>query len=228
MSGGNRQLVLTEGYISDWQPLSAGAASLTTSTINWNMTKQGGTAAPAMANRLNIDDAFCAISIGMFIGITPTTGSAVSTAIQQQQNIPMSFPQSGSLQAADVLPAQELYNGFISISESSTIWYKNIEAYGYYRVGTQQAGLIFATGGTTGNRSTWDEPGYGFVKLEPNFVLAGNRTYNTQLNLGASATFGALSGTNGQLWVGLRMFGFAAAGGANYVEGLNAAGSLSN
>ncbi len=221
MSGGNRQLVLTEGYMSDWQPLSAGTASLNTQTITFSMTKTGNGDGPSMANRLNIDDAFCAISLGMFLGITPTTGGAISTAIQQQQNIPMSFPQAGNLQAADVLPAQELYNGYISIVEGSTTWFKAIEAYGYYRVGTQQAGLIFATGGTVGNRSDWSDVGYGFVKLDPNMVFAGDRTYTVNLNLRAGATFGALSGTNGQLWVGLRAFGFTAAGGAKFVRGLN-------
>jgi hypothetical protein len=214
--------VLTQGYIRDAQPLSNGTAALTTSLIRFNMTSASQAAnAPSQAKRLQINDAFCAVAIGLFIGLTPTTGGAISTATQQQQDILSTFPSSGAVQAADVLALQQLYNGSISIKESSTTWYEQIEAYGFYRVGTQQQGLIFATGGTVGNRSDWPEAGYGFVNLNPNFAFAGDRSYDVNLNVNTAAAFGALSGTNGQLWAELRMFGWFAAGGANYVGGLD-------
>jgi hypothetical protein len=205
----------SQSFIRDDVALSG----TTVGQIPWTVTAiQTQTNPTVNAVRLNNNDAFLLTKIGVFISDTPTTGGAESTT---QQNSSTLFTYANSLVflgAGDAAAVQQLYNGWVYFKEESRVWFEKIRAYEFHRVGTAQQGTLLFTASNQ-LRSTWDDPKYGMLTVSTPFRMTGKRSYNISLNLqNVTATFAALSGTNGKLYATLILDGFLAVGGEQKVS----------
>lgn len=210
----NKGIVITPGYIGDDYLLSnaasVGAIHFTTTQI------ATGNTPTSPSQRLKNNDAFLVTDIGLYIGTSVAVGG-VSTAAQQAAMRLETFPNGLviTINATDPVTLQTLYNGWLSIKESSTTYYEQLWAKRFYRVGTAQRGTTLFTASTQ-LESTWDSPNYGMVPITPQFIMAGNKGYAYTLNLPAAISI--TQSTTLNVYACLRLGGYLATGGAAHVQ----------
>lgn len=210
----DKGIVITPGYIQDDVLLSNAAA---VGAINFTTTQIAtGSTPTSTAQRLANNDAFLVTDIGIFIGTAVAVGG-VSTAAQQAAMRLETFPNPLvlTLAAADAIALGGLYNGWLSIKESSTTYFEQIPARRFYRVGMAQRGTLLFTASNQ-MESTWDGPNYGMVPITPQFKMAGNKGYQISLNLPQSITITQATTLN--IYASLRFYGYKATGGAAYAQ----------
>lgn len=210
----DKGIVITPGYLGDDVLLSNAVA---VGAVNFTMTKIAtGSTPTSVAQRLANNDAFLVTDIGIYIG-TAVAVAGVSTAAQQASMRFETFPNPLvlTLAAADTVSLAALYNGWLSIKESSTTYFEQIPARRFYRVGTAQRNTLLFTASTQ-SESTWDGPNYGMMPITPQFKMAGNKGYTITLNLPTSITITQATTLN--IYASLRFFGYLATGGAAYAQ----------
>lgn len=144
----------------------------------WNMEK-----------RLNISDSFIVLSIGVYLGQSPTTLTAVPTAVQNAQTQLYTY-RNPSLFAAAV---DSVYNGYLSIKIGNVNWFPAISLRKFYRV--PQAQQVAAATNQNGiGKDEW-ETDYGLMKLTPTLTLNGNGNNDFTVTLPDGAT--SLAGASG-------------------------------
>jgi hypothetical protein len=149
----------------------------------WNMEK-----------RLNISDSFIVLSIGVYLGQSPTTGTATPTAAQNAQTQLYTYRNTQQFIAA----VDSVYNGYLSIKIGNVNWFPAISLRKFYRV--PQAQQVAA--GTNQNgigKDEW-ETDYGLMKLTPTLTLNGNGNNDFTVTLpDGSTSLIAASGTYNSL-----------------------------
>lgn len=207
-------IVITPGFIGDDYLLSNGAS---VGAINFTTTQIATGSTPTSPTmRLKNNDAFLVTDIGLYIG-TAVAVAGVSTAAQQAAMRLETFPNGLviTINATDPVTLNTLYNGWLSIKESSTTYYEQLWAMRFRRVGTAQRGTLVFTASNT-LESTWDSPNYGMVPITPQFKMAGNKGYAFTLNLPSAITI--TQSTTLNVYACLRLGGYLATGGAPYAQ----------
>jgi hypothetical protein len=210
MAGNN--IVITPGYLRDDYLLSTGVAI---GTVPFTLTQiQTGSTPYSTAQRLKNNDAFCVTDIGIFIGKSAAT-SAVTSASQAAAMKLHTFANGLVFTAGtDAVQLQAIYNGWLSIKEASTTYFETLECMQFQRVGTAQQGTLVFTASNT-DASEWAGSKYAKVDITPQFQMAGNRSYQINLNLPAGINITVGSTTN--TFAVIRFGGFLATGGARFI-----------
>jgi len=194
-------VITTPGYLRLETLLSTIGTATSLNTINFNTLDTSGTKQPT-ERRLKLSDTFTITNVSFYIGGAASGTVAAPTAIEQAKEELHTFPNTqvaciGAM--SDELEA--VYNGFLSLRIDTTTFLDSIPMRQFYRVGDVQQGTITATGGNTGNKSTWLSNMFGTVPMLPTIELNGQSNIEWSITLPTSVPYTqpALTFTNAVL-----------------------------
>lgn len=133
-------------------------------------------------NKLNLQDAFIASQIGLFIAVP------ASSAVGEGRVRLFSYADRTEFTAATALNLQTLYNGFLSLTVNQRVIVPSWDLYRHYCAPIMQTGFT-PTGATAGDiDNSTDFITNGFASVEPNMVFVGSKKNQLTITLPQALT----------------------------------------
>lgn len=189
----NRGFLGSRSQLISWAGINTTQSAVTFSILQ----TQPNNAATVygMERRLNIADAFVALSIGVYLGRSATTTTANPTNAQAASTRLLTYPNPGVFTAAnEATNLEAVYNSSLNVKIGQVNWFPNISVRKFYRVGQAQQ----VAAGTNQNgigRDEWSGPDYGLMPLIPTFTINGNGNNEFTVNFPDSVNTAAASGS---------------------------------
>lgn len=182
-------VITTPGYLRLETLLATVGTATSLSQITFNTLDTSGTKQPT-ERRLKLSDTFTITGISFYLGGGASATVAAPTAVEQSKEELHTFPNTqvaciGAM--SDELEA--LYNGYLSLRVDTTTFLDSVPMRQFYRVGDVQQGTITATGGNTGNKSSWVSAMFGRNELLPTLELNGQANIEWGITLPASIPY---------------------------------------
>lgn len=182
-------VITTPGYLRLETLLATVGTATSLSQITFNTLDTSGTKQPT-ERRLKLSDTFTITGISFYLGGGASATVAAPTAVEQSKEELHTFPNTqvaciGAM--SDELEA--LYNGYLSLRVDTTTFLDSVPMRQFYRVGDVQQGTITATGGNTGNKSSWISAMFGRNELLPTLELNGQANIEWGITLPASIPY---------------------------------------
>jgi hypothetical protein len=182
-------VITTPGYLRLETLLATVGTATSLSQITFNTLDTSGTKQPT-ERRLKLSDTFTITGISFYLGGGASATVAAPTAVEQAKEELHTFPNTqvaciGAM--SDELEA--LYNGYLSLRVDTTTFLDSVPMRQFYRVGDVQQGTITATGGNTGNKSSWVSAMFGRNELLPTLELNGQANIEWGITLPASIPY---------------------------------------
>jgi hypothetical protein len=183
----------TRSQLMSWAGINSTQSSVTFPILQTQPNSAG--TVYGIEKRLNIADAFVALSIGIFLGRSSTTGTSNPTNLQAASTRLYTYPNPGVFTATNEASNLEaIYNSYLSIKVAQVNWFPSIALRKFYRVGQAQQ----VAAGTNQNgigRDEWNGPDYGLVQLVPTITINGNGNNEFTVTLPDSVNTAAASGS---------------------------------
>jgi hypothetical protein len=182
-------VITTPGYLRLETLLATSGTATSLNTITFNTLDTSGTKQPT-ERRLKLSDTFTVTNVSFYIGGLACATVAAPTAVEQAKEELHTFPNTqvtciGAM--SDEIEA--IYNGFLSLRIDTTTFLDSIPMRQFYRVGDVQQGTITATGGSTGNKSTWLSNMFGNTPMLPTIELNGQSNIEWSITLPTSVPY---------------------------------------
>lgn len=182
-------VITTPGYLRLETLLATSGTATSLNTILFNTLDTSGTKQPT-ERRLKLSDTFTITDISFYIGGAGSTAIGAPTAVEQAKEELHTFPNTqvtciGAM--SDEIEA--IYNGYLSLRIDTTTFLDSVPMRQFYRVGDVQQGTITATGGNTGNKSSWNSAMFGKYPLLPTIELNGQANIEWSITLPTSVPY---------------------------------------
>jgi hypothetical protein len=164
--------VLSQSYLRFEAPLSITTTQYNLDVlVNDNLNPNNVT-----QNKLNLQDAFIASQIGIFIGIP-----AAPASVAQGQVRLFSYPDRTVFTPAVATNLETLYNGFLSLTVNQRVIVPSWDIYRHFCAPVMQSG--FTPTGVADIDNSTDFSQNGFVNVEPNMVFVGSKKNQLTITL---------------------------------------------
>lgn len=182
-------VITTPGYLRLETLLTTVGTATSISSISFNTLDTSGVKLPT-ERRLKLNDTFTITDIAFYIGGGTATPVGNPTAVEQAREELFTFPNAQVTSiGANSGAIEALYNGFLSLRIDTTTFLDSIPLRQFYRVGDVQQGTITATGGNTGNKSSWPLSMFGRSELLPTIELNGQSNIDFSITLPATIPY---------------------------------------
>jgi hypothetical protein len=165
--------VLSQSYLRFEAPLTTTTTQYNLDVlVNDNLNPNNVT-----QNKLNLQDAFIASQIGIFIGI-PFTNSVAEGRVKLY-----SYPDPTDFTAAIATNMQTLYSGFLSLTVNQRVIVPSWDLQRHYCAPITQSGLVPAPTVAGNIENSTDFSVNGFASVEPNMVFVGSKKNQLTITL---------------------------------------------
>lgn len=184
-------VITTPGYLRLEKLLATSGTATTISQINFDTLDTSGTKL-ATERRLKLADTFTITDVSFYLGtvnsIVGTAGQPTAAEIATERL--NTFPnQSVTAIGANTEELEAIYNGYLSLRIDTTTFLDSLPMRSFYRVGDVQSGVIYSTGGTATNQSSWPLANFGRTELLPTIELNGQANIEFGITLPASVAY---------------------------------------
>lgn len=188
-------VITTPGFLRLETLLANSGTATSLNTISFNTLDTSGTKQPT-ERRLKLSDTFTVTSFSFYIAGAAATTVGAPTAVEQSKEELHTFPNAQVTCIGANSPAIEaLYNGYLSLRVDTTTFLDSVPMRQFYRVGDVQQGTITATGGNTGNKSSWNAGMFGRTELLPTIELNGQANIDWSITLPTNIPYTQVAAT---------------------------------